>query len=74
MERYTCHIEIFVDRMDIKDVDGDGQEEGRKGDIKLTERAWAKGILTEREANGQDLPFRILSESESAELDAAANG
>lgn len=68
MERHTCHVEILVEKLSLKDVDGDGWEDGLKGEIKLTERKWAKDTeITFNEA-GFKPPFRILTDAESAEM------
>ena len=68
MPRHTCHIEILVERMDIKDVDGDGQEVGLKGEVKLTERKWAVDTLNAKSVKAFEAPFRILTDAESAEM------
>lgn len=62
-DRYTCHAEILVEKIDYPDPDGEGRCNGVKGEIRLMkrrdalafERHGAVRILSAKEAEAAGL-------------------
>lgn len=75
MSRHTCHIEILDEKVSYPSPDDTGAMlEASKGDTVLIDRADAERMLkadNDRDRDGKPA-FRILTEAESAELDASA--